>query len=314
MFLNLALDGSTSPTLFELSMANGLTASLKPAFEYFLGVFAARGHEWAVHTSHRKEEMFLVLMMAVERHYLGTCGASFAENFYGLRRARPDGSDLSPKAKLLSLLELTLVPYLRQLSLGPSDYRKLSVYVWSLYEVASLGFQTAYLFNHSKFANPLLWLQGVVLARLTAEDMKKLSEKAASEAVTWSSNKLRFVLQQSAMLLRYSVILSAVMFKLVEYYYSPQNRAAREAQDMRRFGPSAVPPPRPLPPQLHAAHLLANPALCPICGESRTDPALSSSGYCFCFKCIHKYVEQHKSCPITGSPCELLEIRRIFST
>ena len=312
MLSNLALDASSAPTLFELSMASGLAASLKPAFDYTLDVFANRGHEWALFAGTKQVELFALLMFTVEKHYLGEYESSFAENFYGLKRTAADGKALTPRNKLTSLLELVLVPYVR----AKLDQKNIPwvKHVWAMYELGALVFQFAYLFGKTKFFTPLLRAQGVCIARLTGDDMKKFNERAASTSVTWKTNKIKFLSQGLTSGIRYAVIFSVVILKLLDYYSSPENRAAREAQQ-RRFNPSMAPPP-PMPPVLlpEAGQLVADPRLCPLCGEPRTNPALSSSGYCFCFKCIHSYVEKHMRCPVTGVRCTPLEIRKVFAT
>ena len=244
-----------------------------------------------------------------------TLGGSFTENFYGLKRVvaeRSGGSGLTPKHKLSSLLELVFVPYLR-FKLSRHGVPWIS-HVWAVYELSELVFQFAYLFGKSQFFTPLLWAQSILIARLTGEDMKRFNEHAASTSVAWSTNKLKYLMQSLTSMIKYSVIFSVVLLKLFEYYSSPENRAAREAQQ-RRFNPSVAPPP-PLPPipLPEATQLLSDPRLCPLCGEIRENPALSSSGYCFCHKCIYSHVQQYSKCPVTGAPCTTLEIRKVFAT
>ncbi|OTF76078.1 C3HC4 Zinc finger domain containing protein [Euroglyphus maynei] len=54
--------------------------------------------------------------------------------------------------------------------------------------------------------------------------------------------------------------------------------------------------------------------LCPICGHKRTNAtALTSSGYVFCYSCIHSYLIKNNRCPITGFPSKLEQLVRIFS-
>lgn len=307
---NLALDASSTPTLFELSMANNLASSLRPAFDYVINVFANRGHEWALYANTKKSELFALLVFGVERHYLDEYESSFAENFYGLKRTTSNGQRLTKMNKISSLLEVVLLPYLRSKS-HERQIRSVN-HAWAVYELVNLVYQLAYLFNRSKYFTPLLRLQRIVVARITGDDVKRFNEKAAAASVTWSANKMRFLVQGFTSAIKYSIIFSVVILRVYEHYNSPESRASREAQQ-RRFGGLTAPPP-PYPPKIlpEASQLLVDPRLCPLCGEVRDNPALSTSGYCFCFKCIHRYVEQHHRCPVTGTPCGLLDIRKIY--
>ncbi|KZT12790.1 uncharacterized protein LAESUDRAFT_668757 [Laetiporus sulphureus 93-53] len=76
------------PTLFELVAQEQLRDLLQPALKYVLSVFAQRYPRYLLRIVNRHEEFYSVLMFFVERHYLRKYGASFSENFYGLKRRR----------------------------------------------------------------------------------------------------------------------------------------------------------------------------------------------------------------------------------
>ncbi|PWN27246.1 hypothetical protein BDZ90DRAFT_188854 [Jaminaea rosea] len=109
--MNDALDaatGSTSalssdparPSFFELIAQDQLRSLLSPAVRYTLSVLAQRYPRYLLRVFNRFDEVWALLMFGVERHYLRTWGASFAENFYMLRRrARPGltGARLPPR-------------------------------------------------------------------------------------------------------------------------------------------------------------------------------------------------------------------------
>ncbi|OCH87891.1 hypothetical protein OBBRIDRAFT_780967 [Obba rivulosa] len=81
--------GDTSrPTLFELVAQEQLRDLLQPALKYVLAVFAQRYPRYLLRIVNRHEEFYALLMLFVERHYLRRHSASFAENFYGLKRRR----------------------------------------------------------------------------------------------------------------------------------------------------------------------------------------------------------------------------------
>ncbi|KAF8529169.1 cyclin-dependent protein kinase inhibitor [Hysterangium stoloniferum] len=76
------------PSLFELVAQEQLRDLLQPALKYVLAVFAQRHPRYLLRIVNRHEEFYALIMFFVERHYLKTESASFAEAFYGLKRRR----------------------------------------------------------------------------------------------------------------------------------------------------------------------------------------------------------------------------------
>ncbi|KAL8292902.1 hypothetical protein RQP46_000596 [Phenoliferia psychrophenolica] len=113
----------------SLSLRHRLRDLLAPVVRYVLSVFAQRNPRYLLRIVNRHDEFFGLVMFFVERHYLKTWGASFAENFYGLKRRRVlgTGSDKTKAAVELtgrseklgtreiraSLVALILIPYAR---------------------------------------------------------------------------------------------------------------------------------------------------------------------------------------------------------
>ncbi|XP_004497382.1 peroxisome biogenesis protein 12 isoform X1 [Cicer arietinum] len=109
------------PTFFEMAAAEQLPRSLRAALTYSIGVLALRRpflHRFLDY----EDESFALLMLVLEAHSLRTTDASFSESLYGLRR-RPTNiklvndtdatSHLRRRQKLLSLLFLVVLPYLK---------------------------------------------------------------------------------------------------------------------------------------------------------------------------------------------------------
>ncbi|KIK99683.1 hypothetical protein PAXRUDRAFT_131479 [Paxillus rubicundulus Ve08.2h10] len=117
------------PSLFELIAQEQLRDLLQPALKYVLAVFAQRYPRYLIHIVNRHEEFYAMIMFFVERHYLYKHNASFAENFYGLKRRRhawisterasaavggvPAGERLGSREIWRSLFFLVAVPHLR---------------------------------------------------------------------------------------------------------------------------------------------------------------------------------------------------------
>ncbi|KAG8744852.1 ubiquitin-protein ligase peroxin 12 [Ceratobasidium sp. 414] len=91
------------PSLLELVAQEQLRDTLQPALKYILAVFAQQYPRYLIRIVNRFEECYSLLMFIVERHYLKVHGASFAENFYGMKRRR------TPAVETVRVA----VPYLR---------------------------------------------------------------------------------------------------------------------------------------------------------------------------------------------------------
>mmetsp|Transcript_2102 Transcript_2102/g.3944 ORF Transcript_2102/g.3944 Transcript_2102/m.3944 type:complete len:306 (+) Transcript_2102:3564-4481(+) len=286
-----------------------------------------------------KDEIFLALVVVIQRHYLASYGGAFAENFYALKRVKLDEksgvlADLPNRAKLLSLLSLTLVPYLQtklvsyrekvlaseEIPVDGQDAKLSPIHVWlkralvkgvplsfAAYETWCFGFKLFFMFNKTRYYSPSHWMQGVIIARLTGDDMRK--QMVTEEAAALTRGLLGRIASRCISLLRTALIGSALVFKLVEWYYSPENSLQRETMKGQKIIPPAPPPPIV---SARGIRLPRNPHLCPICHETRVNLAVSSSGVAFCYPCIHEYVQEHGECPVTRTPCDVSQIRRIF--
>ncbi|KAJ3170214.1 ubiquitin-protein ligase peroxin 12 [Geranomyces variabilis] len=80
--------GSASrPSLFELVAQDQMRDLLQPAVRYVMSVYAQRYPRHLLRLVNKHDEFFAALMLVVELHYLRNWDASFAENFYGLKRS-----------------------------------------------------------------------------------------------------------------------------------------------------------------------------------------------------------------------------------
>ncbi|GAA96706.1 uncharacterized protein L969DRAFT_105726 [Mixia osmundae IAM 14324] len=79
------------PSFFELAAQEQLRELLPPVIKYILSVLAQRRPRYLLRIVNRHDEFYALTMYFVERYYLREWGASFAENFYGLKRRRRPG-------------------------------------------------------------------------------------------------------------------------------------------------------------------------------------------------------------------------------
>ncbi|KAG0051730.1 ubiquitin-protein ligase peroxin 12 [Gryganskiella cystojenkinii] len=88
------------PSLFELIAQDKMREMLEPALRYVIAVYAQRYPRYLIRIVNRYDEFYALLMFFVERHYLREYGASFAENFYGLKRVRAPRIVKQPKVNI----------------------------------------------------------------------------------------------------------------------------------------------------------------------------------------------------------------------
>ncbi|KAF2631036.1 peroxisome assembly protein 12 [Macroventuria anomochaeta] len=76
------------PSLFELLSEQQLSALLPPSLRYLLAVATPRYPRYLLPVLNSFDEVYALVMLLVERHFLRTYGGSFTENFYSMKRAR----------------------------------------------------------------------------------------------------------------------------------------------------------------------------------------------------------------------------------
>ncbi|KAI0832509.1 cyclin-dependent protein kinase inhibitor [Trametes gibbosa] len=360
-FFSDAGEDPLKPTLFELVAQEQLRDLLQPALKYVLSVFAQSYPRYLLRIVNRHEEFYALLMLFVERHYLRTQGASFAENFYGLKRrrtplfkidrARAASGGMFAEEKLRdrevwrSLLFLVGLPYLRakaqdyfeELGGGVQSeliednrqswrgrlkraYKAAYPYLNTSFEVWLLLYNIAYLFERTPHYRPWLAWVGVDLRRVSGEDLvssdlrRVLRRSTRLPPPKGASAAVKRFLKGSPRLLLDSlkVLLPTAIFfiKFLEWWYSPSSPA--RSLSTSPLGP-AVPPPRLLPPHPQGVRVDdVEYGQCPLCRDTLANATGFPSGYVFCYRCAHEYVEKHGRCPVTLVPARMWQLRKIL--
>ncbi|KAK4644327.1 ubiquitin-protein ligase peroxin 12 [Podospora bellae-mahoneyi] len=129
-----ALRGSFDPgkpSLFELLSEQQLSSLLPPTLRYLLTLLTHRYPRHLLRALNSFDELYALLSLLIERHYLLTRQGSFTENFYGLKRERaltseiPRASTHAPqivrealalrtKDVYKNLFVIVLIPYLKR--------------------------------------------------------------------------------------------------------------------------------------------------------------------------------------------------------
>ncbi|KAI9668089.1 MAG: hypothetical protein M1821_000909 [Bathelium mastoideum] len=76
------------PSLFELLSEQQLASLVPPSLRYLLALATHRHPRYLLRILNSFDEVYAVLMLLVERHFLRTYQGGFTENFYGLKRER----------------------------------------------------------------------------------------------------------------------------------------------------------------------------------------------------------------------------------
>ncbi|XP_068434769.1 peroxisome assembly protein 12 [Clinocottus analis] len=335
------------PSIFEVLAQESLMEALRPALRHALKVLAESNPSRFGFLWRRFDELHLLLDLVLQNHFLSHCSASFAENFYGLKRVtRGRGLPVGGRRRWRSLLLLCLAPYLRakleatlarqrdeedfSIRLAQTRSQRLYRAAVAAYPYVSSAWrawvfcqQLLFVFGVAGTHNPLLWMARVRLARLNAQDIRDMelkSSRTGNPAEGSLAQRAWWLMSQAArgtaVSLSTSLSLGVFFLQFLEWWYSSDNQSA--AKSLASL--PAPPPPLHLQPERSgpdspSAQLPgAGSRDCPLCRGLRTNAtALSTSGFVFCYRCVYTYVKANRRCPVTGYPTEPQHLIKIYS-
>ncbi|XP_034751176.1 peroxisome assembly protein 12 [Etheostoma cragini] len=339
--------GNELPSIFEVLAQESLMEAVRPALRHAAKVLAESNPSRFGFPWRRFDELYLLLDLLLQNHFLSHCSASFSENFYGLKRVSggrgpPGRLGLSGTSHWRSLLLLCLVPYLRakleaklarqrdeedfSIRLAQSRSQRLYraavaayPYVSSAWQAWLFGQQLLFVFGVARTHNPLLTLARVRLARLNVQDIRDMelkssktgnpSEGSLVQRAWWLTSQAA---RAAAVSLSTSLSLGVFFLQFLEWWYSSDNQSTMKAL-------TSLPAP---PPPLHlqqdsppaSANRSGDSRTCPLCRKLRTNATvLSTSGFVFCYRCVYVYVKANRRCPVSGYPTEPQHLIKIYS-
>ncbi|XP_038231932.1 peroxisome assembly protein 12 [Dermochelys coriacea] len=349
--LTAAAAGDDRPPIFEVVAQDSLMSAVRPALQHVAKVLAESnpgryGFLWRWF-----DEIYTLLDLLLQQHFLSQFSASFSENFYGLKRIAVGDSmglhqlasaGLPKKQHWKSLLLLVLIPYLKtKLEKLVSSLREEDEYAihppsssWKRFYRAFLAAypfvnmawegwflsqQLCYILGKAQHHSPLLGLAGVRLVRLTAEDIQVLEQKlAVATASQQPAHSIKEQVQSAVkkalggVALSLSTSLSVGVFFLQFLDWWYSTENQETIKSL-----TALPTP---PPPVHLDHGTGSPLLpklktmCPLCRKIRAnETVLSTSGFVFCYRCVYTYVKSHQRCPITGYATELQHLVKLYT-
>ncbi|XP_023272104.1 peroxisome assembly protein 12 [Seriola lalandi dorsalis] len=261
------------PSVFEVLAQESLMEAVKPALRHAVKVLAETNPSRFGFLWQRFDELYLLLDLLLQNHFLSHCSASFSENFYGLKRVSGGwglsvGLGLHRKSHWRSLLLLCLVPYLRakleatlaqqrdeadfSIQLAQSRRQRLYraavaayPYVRSAWQALSFCQQLLFIFGVARTHSPLLWLARVKLARLNAQDIRDMELKSSNTGYPADQSlvqKVWWLISRAArgvaIPLSTSLSLGVFFLQFLEWWYSSENQST-----MKTLTSLPAPPP-----------------------------------------------------------------------
>nr|XP_006822998.1 PREDICTED: peroxisome assembly protein 12-like [Saccoglossus kowalevskii] len=247
------------------------------------------------------DEVYTIIDLLLQQHFLSTTCASFSENFYGLKRVPiiPGKQKVGlPRSEHLnSIMLLVIVPYLK-IKCDALFER------WKHEWLDGIGVSQSQRDSLKKFS--------VKLQHLTKEDILQQMQPLGSPFTEHNSfsTKLKTFSKWTLGVIAVGVSsgLSVAVFFLqfLEWWYT--NESHRNSMAL-----TALPVPSPPHNKTQLDSLPPDTLVCPLCHRRRTnDTTLSTSGYVFCYPCIYTYVQSHKCCPITRYPSKTNHLIKLY--
>ncbi|XP_011145692.1 peroxisome assembly protein 12 [Harpegnathos saltator] len=313
------------PTLFEILAQKSLASTLEPAFKKILSFLISFNPERYGHILQWEDESYLLFNALLQRYYLKKYSASFSETFYGLKRIAVVDSklkeNLSRKQRVLSLISLVLLPYLKnklaQLSLKyqfkeinscarQGKLQKLfhkclvkgHLILFILYKSLEVYNYILYISEQSMYPSPLLKLLRITLT---------YSELQPTHTIIDLLSKLKqnsFTIDDGWDLLQSTVThfleLSAFFLQFLSWWN--QENYVTDIMNL----PSPPPPNVPNTAFRHKGN-------CPLCHmPQRIHTVLMVSGFVFCYQCILSEIRENKRCPVTHYPATEDDLVRLY--
>eukprot|EP00826_Nyctotherus_ovalis_P058551 TRINITY_DN8055_c0_g7_i1.p1 TRINITY_DN8055_c0_g7~~TRINITY_DN8055_c0_g7_i1.p1 ORF type:complete len:218 (+),score=9.34 TRINITY_DN8055_c0_g7_i1:337-990(+) len=211
--------------------------------------------------------------ISINAGFVMYCGSFLSEYLYGMTRLH-NGVPIGWKRKLLSIVLELLLPHF-------IAYQRIPI-VHKILSLINLAFGFSYaLFPKALYPSLEFCIQGLSYGR---HEMLNILNTDPSTIFGW--------------LLKHGSLILYLSFKVLQWYYVYEgNKKSQEAK---------VPPPK------FEGYKKTARGSCGLCKKPFKDPAcLETSGCCFCYMCIYRYLRTTRQCPISGIQSDIKNIRRI---
>ncbi|VDK48041.1 unnamed protein product [Anisakis simplex] len=319
------------PSIFDILSQDSLTISLKPAIRHLIKYLSSICPQRFDTASKWYDELYTVFELV-------TSGASFSENFYGIKRIALSTGSIPSRgfARLRSLIIIVIWPYIKdkldqlhdQVSLYfrvlPANYANTSsklkaaqyfhrIYPWLKLLMSGVTYmlQLAYILSTSPIHSPLLYMAGVRLEKLSTNDIAQFDYIPAHLRQHGLLNRLwRYILALPGIFSRLFAY-SLLFVEFIDFFYNTDFGIQQRSSTIKKYSNKI--PAAPHKRVNERAVMLLESDKCPICLRPRqNDTVLNVSGYVFCYECISEYVSRERKCPVTSLPAKIDNLIRIF--
>lgn len=314
----------SKPSIFEVIAQESLAEDVRPAFNRVIKFLSACNPEHYGWFDKWCDEIYLLLNSFLQYNYLKHRSASFEETFYGLERVSLKlnySSALSSKQKFLSLICLSVLPYLNSkwekqtekyclentdsdgLLNIPKNFKESFVTFYRVchftWRIVILMQYILYMTGRSQHHSFLLRLMKISLVYRDAGQHKTINE-LWRYAWNDSSNFPKISGELLIRTITFAMETGAFFLQCLNWYHSGQNEQIKI---------NVLPVPKPPINNYNNVSSIN----CPICYKKRRiETALATSGEVFCFKCIKQIIDKTGKCPVTGIPSTVNDLIRIY--
>ncbi|KAJ2386331.1 ubiquitin-protein ligase peroxin 12 [Coemansia sp. RSA 2611] len=195
-------------------------------------------------------------------------------------------------------------------------FRRYYPHANCMYHLATALYYVAYMFDRTDYNSPWLHLLGLQVRRLSAADYRAMDARgpatsglaapANGTALRATRNMVARLLAGGLDALKALLPLSIFFYRFLEWWYrSDFHKRVQQAP--------APEPPKPPKPHPDGVEVPEDQALCPLCRNPRTNPAMAPSGYVFCYPCIYRHLDDTGTCPVTLIRAQPDSIRKLYA-
>jgi len=286
------------PSIFELFAQQQLKSGIREGAKYLSKVLVEQIPSIPQSLFYKFDEYYLLLDLLVEYSHLKVYNCSFSELFYRLKRINENGLQLTNRQILVSLMFLSVLPYLRQKLLNSyliekevqyrtiTDHRsfkqKLHHLNYKLYPKLFTCIDLINFINRLTYATGLSKKHSIDLH--TCQSILTYQNPDDLERSTFSQILLN--------LFGLGINSGAFFMQFLDHWFIEQKSTSFFQMPFVKC-----------PERINPSN---DNTLCSICTKPKVNPTvISVSGYVFCFDCVHDYVKVFKRCPITYYPVSI---------
>ncbi|XP_072394885.1 peroxisome assembly protein 12 [Diabrotica undecimpunctata] len=308
-----------TPSILEVIAQHSLNETLHPALQRLALVLSTNIPQKFGWLNKYFEETFVVLNGLLQYHYLAHYDASFAENFYGLKRVSSNGDAITKRHRELSLIFLVGIPYFKRkidekvaiIRIENAEgsirkdfegtVKKLLLFAHSTFELMygllTIHNYIRYMAQNTEYQTPIYQLiESKLVYNKDIEDYSGFWTSLFKGSLSLS--QISFGLIRNGVSTTLEV--GAFFLQFLQMWNSQKSN----------FNVTDLPS-VPAPSLDNKAKQYEG--KCPICLKSWMIPTvLQVSGYIFCFRCILRHLNEHQTCPITNLPAKPLDIVRLY--